>query len=186
MSKKYKFLGTLFFLIGFIFYFYPKIFLFFRQKQLDGVLFMQKEKIPKFSNKKYLGILEIPKIKIKNFLYDFDSEENNVDKNVYLVKGSTMPNETYSAFILAGHSGDSKVAYFRNLDKLNYGDIAVIFYQQIKYSYQLTQVYQEKKDGSILIQREKKKSHLLLITCDKKNKHMQNVYVFELISFSNV
>ena len=45
-------------------------------------------------------------------------------------------------------------------------------------------IYQELKDGSIVIRREKKQDHLILITCDKRNTNLQNVYVF--LRYSNL
>ena len=130
----------------------------------------------------YLGILEIPSISLKSKFYNESSLFNDVNKNIYFVPGSTMSQEEYSNLILAAHSGFSQVAYFKKLYKLSNYDIANIYYEGNKYTYQLVSVYQEEKDGTITIHREKYKSHLTLVTCDKKNRNLQDVYVFELIS----
>lgn len=143
------------------------------------MLFVDKYK--KMVDKSYLGLLEIPSISLKEEFYEIDSPFNNVNRHLYVVPGSTMPTEVYSNLIIAGHSGFSSVAYFKNLSKLSIGSNAFIYYQEKEYTYQLVSVYQEEKDGTITIHREKNKSHLTLITCNKKNKNMQDVYILELI-----
>ena len=117
-------------------------------------------------------------------MYNIDSSLNHVNKNVLVVKGSTMPDIEYSNLILAAHSGIGSTAFFRNLDKLQMQDIANIYFEGKAYTYQLVDFYQEEKDGTITIHRELRKKHLTLITCDKVNKNLQNVFVFEILNNS--
>lgn len=136
----------------------------------------------KEKKEEYLGILEIPKINLKKEFYDYLSTNNNVNKNIEVIETSKMPNEKNSNLILASHSGNSKISYFKNLHKLKEKDEAIIYYNGRKYVYQLLYVYSELKDGSLSIRKEKNTTNLTLITCDKKNNSLQNVYVFKLIS----
>lgn len=129
----------------------------------------------------YLGVLEIPKISLKRGFYSLTSKKNNVDKNIEVIETSLMPEEEFSNLILASHSGSSKISYFKNLYKLELNDIAYIYYNEKKYTYELVAIYNEKKDGTITIKREYNQTNLTLITCDKKNKHLQNVYIFKLL-----
>ena len=92
-----------------------------------------------------------------------------------------MPDIENSNLILASHSGTSKIAYFKNLFRLEKEDIAYIYYKGKKYEYQLQYVYNEKKDGNLSIRREMNQTNLTLITCDKKEKDIQNVYIFKQI-----
>lgn len=131
--------------------------------------------------KEYLGVLEIPKISLKRGFYSLTSKKNNVDKNIQVIETSVMPEEKFSNLILASHSGSSKISYFKNLYKLELKDIAYIYYNDKKYTYELIDIYGEKKDGTITIKREYNQTNLTLITCDKKNKHLQNVYIFKLL-----
>ncbi len=128
-----------------------------------------------------MGILEIPKINLKQEFYDYLSKKNNVDKNIEVIETSQMPDILNSNLILASHSGSSKIAYFKNLYKVKEGDLAYITYNGKKYTYQMLYVYDEEKDGVLSIRRRKDQTNLTLITCDKKNNHVQNVYVFKLI-----
>lgn len=130
-------------------------------------------------NSSYLAVLEIPRINLKKEIYSANSPFNTVNKNIELIEGSTMPDQKYGCVILAAHSGASSIAYFKNLDKLKIGEEAILYYQQIKYVYVLQNVYQEEKDGSITIRREKYTNNLILITCNKKNNNLQDVYVFK-------
>lgn len=129
----------------------------------------------------YLGVLEIPKISLKRGFYSLTSKKNKVDKNIQVIETSVMPEEKFSNLILASHSGSSKISYFKNLYKLELKDIAYIYYNDKKYTYELVAIYDERKDGTITIKREFNQTNLTLITCDKKNKHLQNVYIFKLL-----
>ena len=124
----------------------------------------------------YLGILEIPKINLKQKFYTKDSPLNTVEKNIELIETSQMPTEKNANLILAAHSGNSKIGYFKNLDKLNIGDIAYINYNNQKYTYTIQDIYDVHKTGYIEIKRDKNKKTLTLITC-KKNSNMQTVYI---------
>lgn len=132
--------------------------------------------------KKYVGVLEIPKISLKKGFYNIGYKENTVDKNLEVIETSVMPNQKYSNLILASHSGNSPISYFKNLYKLELGDIAYVYYENKYYTYQLVNVYDEDKDGTILIRTSSLDTNLTLITCDKNKKDTQNVYVFTLLN----
>ena len=66
----------------------------------------------------YFMILEIPKIKLKRGLYGVNSYLNNVNSNLEILSSSNMPDTQNSNLIIAGHSGNSDVSYFKNLYKL--------------------------------------------------------------------
>ena len=99
-----------------------------------------------------------------------------------MIETSTMPDIENGNLILASHSGTSSISYFKNLYKLEKGDIAFIYYKDRKYAYELIYQYNEKKDGTIAIRTEKNQTNLTLITCDKKNNTLQNVYIFKQIN----
>ena len=129
----------------------------------------------------YLGILEIPKINLKNGFYGLDSKYNNVDYNITVINGSTYPTEENNNLILAAHSGDCPVCYFENLYKLSLGDIAYLSYKNIKYSYKIVDIYEVEKDGTIAIYRDYSKNVLTLITCTRNSNTKQTVYILEQV-----
>lgn len=92
----------------------------------DGVK-EEKQSTP-INTEKYIAVLEIPKINLKRGIYAKNSKLNNVNKNVYLLKESNMPNEEKGNYILAGHSGTAYFSYFKNLPKLDIGDVAYVYY----------------------------------------------------------
>ncbi len=187
VRKKYSVIGILLFLGGTICFLFPRIEIIYKNKKIDmDIQSMYENRDSYFSKKDTIAILDIPSLPIKNYLYNEDSIFNHVNQNVYVVPDSTMPDTMNSNLILASHSGYGESAYFRNLDKLKVGDIAFIYYQNQKYRYRYVSFYQEEKDGTIVIHREKGKKHLTLVTCDTKNKNLQNIYVFELISVEQV
>lgn len=129
-----------------------------------------------------IATLIIPKIKLKKDLYSINSNLNNVNKNVFIVKPSDMPNIKNGNLILAAHSGNSKIAFFKHLNKLNINDIATVYFNDKDYIYKLVDIYKVNKTGYIEINRNNNKTVLTLITCDKKDKSKQIVYIFELIN----
>lgn len=131
------------------------------------------------NKEEYLGILEIKKIKLKKGFYKLNSNLNNVDKNITIVSSSDMPNVNKGNLILASHSGNSSVSYFRYLDKLDMEDIASIYYLGKKYDYKLINYYDVDKNGSVQIIKNNDINTLTLITC-KKNTDKQTVFIFEL------
>lgn len=121
---------------------------------------------------KYLGIIEIPKINLKRYLYDIDSSQNDVDKNIEILKDSDMPNVRGGNLILAGHNGNSAAGHFKNLHKVTLGDKVVINYNNINYTYEISKIYDVLKTGSVAIKRNKNKNTITLITCLGSDKQL--------------
>lgn len=132
------------------------------------------------NEEEYIGILEIKKIKLKKGFYKLNSNLNNVEKNIMIVSSSNMPDVNKGNLILASHSGNSSVSYFRYLDKLDMEDIASIYYLGKEYDYKLVNYYDVNKNGMVQIIKNNDISTLTLITC-KKNTDKQTVFIFELI-----
>lgn len=158
---------------------------FFNEEQNEETI--QEEVFVEVENKKvdetnydYIAVLEIPKINLKRGLSQ-DKYYNNVNRNVEILKGSTMPNISKGNFILAGHSGSGRVAYFRNLNKLTIGDISYIYYGGIKYTYKVNNIYDIEKTGTATITRDLNKTTLTMITC-RHNTNKQIVIISELIN----
>lgn len=182
-KKKFKIIGFLFLLFGITFL----LLSIFINEKIDKKEIEKVENFITLHNKNleeenFLGVLEIPKIEVKYGFYEFVSKENNVNKNIEVIETSSMPDVVNGNLILAAHSGNSKVSYFKNLYKLELGDVAHIYYNEKKYTYELIDIYNEEKDGTIAIRRSYKQTNLTLITCDKKNKTLQNVYIFKIIN----
>lgn len=129
----------------------------------------------------YIAVLEIPKINLKRGLFPINDKNNNVDKNVEILKNSDMPNVTNGTLALAGHSGNSRIAYFHKLYKLKENDQVYIYYQNIKYIYQVSKIERQDKDGTISFTKTKDTTELILTTCDQQNKGKQIVVVAKLV-----
>lgn len=150
--------------------------------ELDGE---QKEEQPvedlgEVTNE-YIGYLTIPKINLTKGFLDYRSTENDVEKNILVVAGSSYPTVDKGNLILAGHSGSGWKAFFDDLYKLNTGDIAVVTYKDKKYTYQITNIYKQPKIGKIAIYRNYNKTTLTLITCTNDDSTTQTIYIAELI-----
>ena len=130
---------------------------------------------------KYFGVLEIPKIGLKRGFYNTTSRYNNIEYNVTMVGGSSLPDVSQGNLILMAHSGDSYISYFAYLYKLNVGDDCFVTYNGNVYHYQIVNIYDVPKIGVVTIKRDKTKNSLTMITCTKDNDYLQTVYIAELV-----
>lgn len=134
----------------------------------------------------YRGILEIPKVGLRRGFLDKYAKDNSVSKNIEVLKTSDYPDVDKGNFIIASHSGNSSIAYFKELYKLTIGDVAYVEYDNVKYTYQITNIYTQSKTGIIGIYRNYEKTTLTLVTCTKGDKTTQTIYIAELISKDNM
>ena len=130
----------------------------------------------------YIGYLSIPKINLKKGFLDKRSPDNDVEKNILVVEGSSYPTKDKGNLILAGHSGTGWKAFFNDLYKLNKGDKAVVTYKGKTYTYKITNIYTQPKVGKIAIYRNYDKTTLTLITCTNHDSTTQTIYIAELES----
>lgn len=146
---------------------------------------IEEEKTPPAINENIdykVGYLEIPKIGFRKELVDKDSEENNVEKNLFITNNSNYPDVEKGNLIIAGHSGTGYKAFFKNLYKLQKDDIAKVEYKGKTYIYKIVKIYEQRKKGTVAIYRDYEKTTLTLITCTKDNDQTQTIYISELIS----
>lgn len=134
-----------------------------------------------YTYEEYLGIIDIPKINLYRGFYDKNSSLNNVKFNLYVLPDSTYPDVDKGNLIIAGHSGNYNNSYFANLYKLVIGDDIMVHYNGLNYKYEIVNIYNEKKTGSVRIFRNKEKTILTLITCTKDDAYHQTIYIAELI-----
>ena len=128
----------------------------------------------------YIAVIKIPKIGLEKGLASKGSYWNNVNRNIEILSESDMPDVENGNVILAGHSGNSGVSYFRKLNKLQNDDIVSIVYNGKEYKYKMVNSYEIEKNGYAHIVRNAEKSTLTLITC-KHNTNKQIVVICELV-----
>ncbi|NMA50345.1 MAG: sortase [Mollicutes bacterium] len=126
---------------------------------------------------KYLMVLDIPKINLKKGVCNFFEDCNNVNKNIEIHIKSDLPNEENGSIIIMGHNGNSKISFFKTLDKLNINDIIYIHYENKTYEYILNEIYDINKNGKASFIKDEGKNALFLITCKKKEKDKQTIYL---------
>lgn len=136
----------------------------------------------KYDVNQYVGYLEIPKINFNKGFYPKESEQNNVDKNLLLVKEANYPDVAKGNLIIAGHSGTAWNSFFNNLYKLSVGDTAKVKFQGKTYTYKFVNIYKASKTGTISIYRNSKRTTLTLVTCTNNDSTTQTIYIGELES----
>ena len=83
-----------------------------------------------------------------------------------------MPNVDGGNMILAAHNGYSSIAFFHNLYKLEIGDKVFINYNNKRYTYVISKIYDVMKTGNVTIKRDKNKTTLTMITCKGNDKQL--------------
>lgn len=119
-----------------------------------------------------IGYIYIHKINLKEKLYSINNKKNKVNQNVSILKDSTFPNKKESTMIIAAHSGEGHLAYFKNLNKLEIGDLIKLKLYNRIYTYKVQDKWEEKKTGSIRFPIIDKKQ-LILTTCSTNKDNYQ-------------
>ena len=141
----------------------------------------EKEEVKEHKKIEYIAVLKIPKINLERGLVDPNSYLNNVDYNIQILKNSARPDQRFGNVMLAAHSGNARISYFRNLDKLDINDNVSISYKGKIYSYKVVNIYDIEKNGKAQIIRNKNVSNLTLVTC-RHNTNKQMIVICELVS----
>lgn len=128
----------------------------------------------------YIAVIKIPKIGLEKGLCEKGTYCNNVNRNIQILKESDYPDKEKGNVMLAGHSGNGRVSYFRKLDKLSQDDEVSIFYNGSEYKYKVVNQYDIEKTGTANIVRNAEKNTLTLVTC-RHNTNKQIVVICELV-----
>ena len=131
----------------------------------------------------YIAVLEIPSINLKKGLVNIDNFYNNINYNVEIIKGSELPDVSNGNLVLAAHSGNSNISFFKNLYKLKTNNNIYIYYNNKIYTYKIFDEYQIDKTGQLKYLKENNKRIITLITCIP-NTNKQLVKVGELVSIN--
>ena len=93
-----------------------------------------------------------------------------------MLKDTVLPDEdTISHIILASHSGNSYVSYFKNLHKLDINDEIYFYYKNNKYIYSIYKIDEVDKTGNIELKKTNS-SDITLITCKGNLKKQIVIY----------
>ena len=128
----------------------------------------------------YIGVLEIPSINFKRGFLDINDKNNTVSKNIQVLNGSEYPDVVNGNFMIAGHSGSGRIAFFKNLYKLSKGEESYVYYKNKKYIYKMIESYEVQKTGIVPIKNYENKTILTLITCSQ-DESKQIVFINELV-----
>ena len=129
----------------------------------------------------YDSILSIPKINLRKGLYKIEDKKNNIEENIMIHKESIYPDKDNSNMILIAHSGSGSKALFNDLDKLDTDTLIEFYYKHSKYIYKIDSIYCIEKNGKAKIDKDESKKSITLITCSRKDKTKQVVYIGYLI-----
>lgn len=121
----------------------------------------------------YYMIINIPKINLYKDINKIDSIYNDVNLGIELL------HEEEKLIVLASHRGNSYIAYFNNLYKLNMNDVVRLCANKKWREYKVIDKYYIEKNGKARIKRNKGKNTLALITCVKNHPKLQVIYICE-------
>ena len=126
----------------------------------------------KIEKEKPIGKIIIKSINIEQELYDKTSKHNNIEENITILNQSIEPNKNNSIMFIAAHSGTGKIAYFEKLNNLKIDEEIKLIYKNKIYIYKVKNIMEQKKTGTIRINKENKKQ-LVLTTCSPNKDNYQ-------------
>lgn len=129
----------------------------------------------------YTSILEIPSINLKEGLVDNTKNFNSIKYAVSIDNHSNYPNINGN-FIVYAHSGNGRNAFFRNLVKVNLNEKVYVYYNGIKYEYEIIDKYDIEKTGKANVIITDKEKYITLITCNQSHKGYQVVLIGKQIN----
>lgn len=130
------------------------------EKQDNNILVVDD----KFIN--FYGYLSVPSINMYLGFYDFVNPLNNVDKNIEYINTGLD-----NVYLLAGHSGIGKNAYFNDLRYLKIDDDIYLEFENNTLHFKINNIYREIKNGQISIRKDE--NQVILTTCDQIYKGYQ-------------
>ncbi|MCI8547555.1 MAG: sortase [Bacilli bacterium] len=137
------------------------------KKNIEKNFLQNIEKREKYIYDELLATISIKKINLINKpIYNKNSKKNNIEKNITILKESSMPDNNSSIIFLLAHSGIGEKAYFKNIHKLEIEDTIDLMYNKKNYTYKIKKIYEDTKDGYLKITKEYQKE-LILTTCSQ-------------------
>ena len=140
----------------------------------------KQEETKKETKIDYVAVIKIPKIGVEKGLCKKGSSCNNGNQNIQILNEASYPDVANGNFILAGHSGSGRTAYFKNVHKLKIDDEINVVYGGYEYKYKIVNIYDIDKTGTASIVRNREKTTLTLITC-RHNTNKQIIVISELV-----
>lgn len=128
----------------------------------------------------YKAVIEIPNISLKAGIVMSDKTFKSMDRNVSIYPSSDMPDVKGGNFILFAHSGNARVSYFKNIDKLKIGNEIKAYYNKTEYKYKVIKKYDISQYDDTPLSKMKDKTIITLITCTKNNSDYRTIVVGEL------
>ena len=129
----------------------------------------------------YSGILEIPKINLKAGFANSDDNFTIINYAIGVDPNSVYPPEQGN-FILYAHSGNSSIAYFKNLNKVSLNDDIYVYIEGVKYHYQIKDIYEVKKVGTVNVLSSETEKYITLITCSRTDKNQQLIVIGKYVN----
>lgn len=140
----------------------------------------ENDKTKKSDFTTYNAVIEIPNISLKTGIVMSDKTFKSMDRNVSIYPSSDMPDVKGGNFILFAHSGNARVSYFKNIDKLKIGNEIKVYYNKTEYEYKVIKKYDISQNDDTPLSKMKDKTIITLITCTKNNSDYRTVVVGEL------
>lgn len=128
----------------------------------------------------YTAVLEISSINLKRGVVDSTKNFNSINYAINVDKNSNYPDKEGN-FILYAHSGNSSIAYFKNLNKVEIDDEIYIYYNGVKYKYKIFTKYDIEKTGKAEVLFSNTEKYITLITCNQNKTGYQVILIDKLV-----
>lgn len=153
---------------------------------IEETIVVENQESTKIETKKeerktnYMAVLEIPSIKLKQGIVNATQNFDSINYAVSADNNGNYPDQEGN-FILYAHSGNSIIAYFDDLHKVNLEDDVYVYFKGTKYHYKVFNKFNIEKNGKLNVLSTTTKKYITLITCNQQDKEKQIVIIGNLI-----
>ena len=132
----------------------------------------------------YNAVIKIDNINLFQGVVKSDKTASTIDDNVSYLRISDLPSAENGNFILAAHSGNDEVSYFKNLKRLKSNDEIKIYYNDNIYIYVVNKNFITNKNDLSVFDRIDKQTTITLITYDHNdNRIIVQGYLREVVGY---
>lgn len=166
--KKIKLAGIVLWLLGICLYFYPDVATDLQEIKVQAFVktyereHKSRRRSVTGSRQEEYGYIQIPKMNVTLPLYRNETEEH-LAWGAAILKESGLPEEKGQNCIIAAHRGYQGKPYFRDIEKLEYGDVIYVRTPEQKLEYRVQDMDIIRLEETQKIKKEK--DMLTLLTC---------------------
>ena len=130
----------------------------------------------------FAAVIQIPSTNLIQGIVKSDYAGTTIHKNVSYLYYSDLPSVVGGNYVVAAHSGNSSVGFFKNNDRIVLGDTVYIYYGGYRYTYTVVKKFEVIQTDLSVVDREPGMTKITLTTCKKGSDTIRLIVVGKLDS----